>query len=164
MDFTDILNRLMIMSNQSHSDSEDIKDELKNVSDNIKDTNDFLKNDSDDGVDYSTPSNDSFDDSKVKSGLDTTFKSVQNMFTKTSSAIVIPVPFTNKSITIPANYIQVQLDKFDKAKVISTFVQVMYAYVISKYIFKDITKVMDSIKSGSILNSNSDSDIKADMM
>lgn len=164
VDFSDLDINFQQIITTINKTSQDTQNKLDDVKKSIDDTNNFLKDDSDDGVDYTTPNNSSFDDSSTKNALDTTFNSIQSMFTKTSQNIVIPVPFTTNDIVIPSNYIQSQLDKFDKQKIISTFVQTIYAYFISRYIFKDITKVMDSVKSGTILNSNSDSNIKADMM
>lgn len=158
------INDIIIAINNCKASIDSVKDSVDDVSKNVKETNDFLKDTSDDDVDYSLPSSGSFDDSNINAGLDTIFSNVQNMFTKTSENIIIPVPFSNKTIVIPANYIQNQLEKFDKNDIIKTFVQAVYAYIISKYIYQDLQKRMEEIKEGSILRGKTDTNIKADMM
>lgn len=164
VDFSDLDINFQQIITTINKTAQETQNKLDDVKKSIDDTNNFLKDTSDDDVDYSLPSSSSFDDSNISAGLDTIFSNVQNMFTRTSETIVIPVPFTKKSIVIPANYIEKQLQKFDKKNIIKTFVQTVYAYIISRYIYKDLQKRMDEIKEGSILRGKTDTNIKADMM
>ena len=67
----------------------------------------------------------------------------------TAKDIVIPVPFTNKSFVIQANFLQTILAKTEFEWVYN-IIQAFWWYVISAFIVKDVSSKFTKIKSGNV--------------
>lgn len=141
-------------------------DNVINALDDLKDktdeTNEYLKSEDTSGVDYSTPQPEVSD--ITESGFSTIFTKFYNNITSTSSgtSIILPIPFTNKNITIPSNYTSNILNNHIGG-VLKTLIQTIWYYLVAVYIVKDIAKIVQSIKDGSIM-SKTDTNIKTEML
>lgn len=99
----------------------------------------------------------------TQSGVDNIFQTIYNSFTSgTPQDIVFPIPFTNKSITLQANYINNMLSN-NGASWIITIIQAFWWYIISRFIITDIMKKIRKIKQGNFENIQN-SNIKEDML
>lgn len=99
----------------------------------------------------------------TQSGVDNIFQTIYNSFTSgTAQDIVFPIPFTNKSITLQANYIYNMLQS-NGASWIITIIQAFWWYLISRFIITDIMKKIRKIKQGNFDNIQN-SNIKEDML
>lgn len=76
-----------------------------------------------------------------------------------SSPIVIPIPFTDKNITIPNDLVFSRIN----GTFVLTIIQLFWWYIIGRFIVKDIISYIDRLKSGEII-SHTDTNIKADML
>lgn len=120
--------------------------------------NNFLQN-SDVNVGASDLPNNSTSDI-TSSGFDNIFNLLYNTFTSSASTdLVLPLPFTNKSITI--NYANV-FGSFNGG-IIFTLANAFWFYVVSVYIVKDIYHKIYAIKSGNIENVENNN-IKEDLL
>ena len=143
-------------------------DQNKELSDNQKETTDAVNNltntITDDNIDDSSiylPQDNSND--ITADGLNGIFTSIYNAFcTGTAQDIVFPIPFTNKNITLPANYVRTMLTNSNATWII-TIIEAFWWYLISRYIIKDITNKITKIKSGNIEDIEQ-SNIKGDML
>lgn len=99
----------------------------------------------------------------TQDGLNGIFTTMYNSFcTGQAIDIVFPFPFTNKSITLPANYVHQMLAN-SGANWVITIIEAFWWYLISRYIIKDITNKITKIKSGNIEDIET-SNIKGDML
>lgn len=126
--------------------------------------NDFLKQETSDD-DVSVDSFNSVDSNDITSdGLTGVFTNIYNSITNWSSKdIKLPIPYTSKSIVIPANYTQNMLNSFGGSWVI-TFISSIYYFIVARFIIYSITGIINSIKSGSILETDSNNNITTDML
>lgn len=126
--------------------------------------NNFLKQEQSDS-DVSVDSFNSVDSNDVTSaGLTGVFTNIYNSITNWSSKdINLPIPYTNKNITIPANYTQNMLSSFGGSWII-TFISSIYYFIVARFIIYSITGIVNSIKSGSILETDSKNNITTDML
>lgn len=76
-----------------------------------------------------------------------------------STNLIIPIPFTNKSIEIPNDILSSRI----RNTFIYTFIQLFWWYIIGRFIVKDILSYIDKLQSGEII-SHTDTNIKADML
>lgn len=130
-------------------------EELKNIENFMKDTN------IDNNLSSSLPSDNTQD--ITNEGVNNIFSFLQNSFTSgTPKDIVIPIPFTNRSFTIQANFLQNILAKSD-FEWLSNIIELFWWYIISVFIVKDISQKFTKIKSGDIENIQ-DNNIKEDML
>lgn len=96
-------------------------------------------------------------------GLNGIFTSIYNAFcTGNAQDIIFPIPFTNKSITLSANYVRNMLTN-NGASWIILLIEAFWWYLISRFIIKDITNKITKIKSGDIESIES-TNIKGDML
>lgn len=129
--------------------------------DATKDTNQFLKNDNFSSGNINLPSDGNQD--ITQDGINNIFTMIYNAFTSgIAPDIIIPIPFTGQSFTIPANYLQTILSN-TSFSFISNIIELFWWYVISVFIIKDISKKMNKIKSGDVENLEN-SNIKEDML
>lgn len=138
-------------------------EKLDDVNEELGELNDFISDTSSNDSSYSQTSTSVTDN--TSNNVDTIFTDFQNALTSDDYAVdvVLPIPFTNKNITIPSNFVKVQLNKLPGHSAITTIIEVFWWYVIGRFIIKDILKYIDNLKSGDILK-NSDTNIKADML
>ena len=126
--------------------------------------NDFLKQDATDS-DVSVDGFNNVDSNDVtSSGLNGVFNNIYSSITSWNSKdISLPIPHTNKSIVIPANYTENMLSSFGGGWII-TFVHTVYYFIVGRFMIYSITNIINSIKSGSILNTDSKNNITTDML
>lgn len=99
----------------------------------------------------------------TQDGLNGIFTSIYNAFcTGQAQDIVFPIPFTNKNITLQANYLRQMLTNSGATWVI-TIIESFWWYLISRFIIKDISNKITKIKSGNIEDIEN-SNIKGDML
>lgn len=126
--------------------------------------NNFLKQDTSDS-DVSVDNFSDIDSNDITSeGLTGIFNTIYNSVVSWKSKdIVLPIPFTDKSVVVPANYVENMIQKTG-ATWVSTLVHSVYYFIIGRFIVYSITKIVNSIKDGSILNTGNDSNITTDML
>lgn len=148
-------------ANQNQSDTQKQIDAINKQTEEQEKTNDFLTNDNIDDSNISLPSINTND--ITEDGIDNIFTAIYNGLTSGEARdIVLPFPFTNKSITIPANY----TEQFLTTSVFSPIyliIQAFYWYIIARFIIKDIANKFEKIKSGNIENIENNN-IKTDML
>lgn len=129
-----------------------------------QDQNNFLKQEQSDS-DVSVDGFNSVDSNDITSdGLTGVFTNIYNSITSWSSKdINLPIPHTNKNIVIPANYTQNMLSSFGGGWII-TFISSIYYFIVARFIIYSITSIINSIKSGSILETDSKNNITTDML
>lgn len=92
------------------------------------------------------------------------FNTIYNAITKWQSKdIVLPIPNTNKSITIQADSTANSL-KAVHAEWIITFVSAIYYFIVARFILYTVNKIVDKVKSGKILESQNTSNITTDLL
>ena len=167
----EILSKLQELINKSNSTNTEIKDaieqgnQLQQEQNQIQqEQNDFLQQESSDN-DVSVDSFNSIDSNDItSSGLTGIFNTIYNSISSWSSKdIVLPVPFTNKSITIPANYTNNMLNSVGGQALIN-IVSTIYYFLVARFIIYSITGIINSIKSGSILETDTKTNITTDML
>lgn len=127
-----------------------------------KKTNEFLNKDaSESDIDLSGISEDTSD--ITEAGISQIFTTVYNAFTSDNAQnLVIPIPFTNKNIVIEADMLKNALSG-SIFKPLIVLIKAFYWYLISRFIYLDISKKIDKIKSGDIENVENNN-IKEDML
>ena len=99
----------------------------------------------------------------TQDGLNGIFTSIYNAFcVGQAQDIIFPIPFTNKNITLQANYVRDMLSN-NGATWLITIIEAFWWYLISRYIVKDITNKITKIKSGNIEDIEN-TNIKGDML
>ena len=124
-----------------------------------KKMNDFLKDDNVDQSNMTVPTDNTKD--PTESGFDNIFSTVQKKLTSDDyEDIVIPIPFTEKSITIDPDFLYKALGKDN---FIITLISSLTYFFVSSFIVKDIARIVDKIKTGDI-TSSAETNIKTDML
>lgn len=126
--------------------------------------NNFLKQEQSDS-DVSVDNFNSVDSNDITSaGLNGVFNTIYSSISSWSSKnINLPIPYTNKSIIIPANYTENMLNNSGGSWII-TFIHTIYYFIVGRFMIYSITNIINSIKSGSILNTDSKNNITTDML
>lgn len=126
--------------------------------------NNFLKQEQSDS-DVSVDGFNSVDANDITSdGLTGVFTNIYNKVTSWSSKdIIFPIPFTGSNIFIPADYTRIMLNAFGGSWII-TFISSIYYFIVARFIIYSITGIVNSIKSGSILETDSKNNITTDML
>lgn len=104
------------------------------------------------------------DTTGVENGVNNIFTTIMNAFISFDSSqnVILPIPFTDKNITINGNYTRDMLTSVNASWVIN-FISIFWWYIISVYIIKDILKSVDKIQEGKI-DSIENTNIKGDML
>ena len=104
------------------------------------------------------------DTSGVETGVNNVFANIMNAFTHLDSTqnVVFPIPFTDKNITLQGSYTRDMLTSVNAIWII-TFITIFWWYLISRFIIKDILKMVDKIQEGN-LDKVESSNIKGDML
>lgn len=99
------------------------------------------------------------------SDLDGIFNQLKNIFISGQAVdIVIPIPFTNGgNITIPSSLTRDMLGTSTPAQTIINLIELIYNFLLARWIVKDVTNYISKLKDGSIVE-GSTTDIKADML
>lgn len=134
---------------------------IKEQTEAINENNNFIQDDNISDENFVLPDDDTTDISKQ--GIENIFDLLYNSFTSGEAQdIVLPVPFTDKSIVIPADYLENVFNNSSFSFLLN-FIHAFYYFVVSTFIVKDIQRKFDKIKSGNIENIQN-SNIKADML
>lgn len=146
--------------NEVNSSVQQVGEAVDKVNESITETNDFLQDSSfsQDSITDNMPSNSSVNDT-TSASLDNIFTMLRNSFTGTDlKDFVFVVPFSEQEIVIPYDItLNIVPD------VIKNLIQMVYYFVISRFIYKDIVAYFDKMKSGDIVSAT-DTNIKADML
>lgn len=147
------------------SDSLNQNNDLQQESNQLQqEQNNFLQQ----GTSDSDVSIDSFNNVDANditsSGLTGIFTTIYNSISSWSSKdIVLPIPFTNKSLTIPSNYTNNMLSSVGGGVLIN-IISTVYYFIVARFIVYSITGIINSIKSGSILETDTKNNITTDML
>lgn len=160
----DIVSRLDELLDKSNSENQQIINKLEEQNQLQQEQNDFLQQESSND-DVSVDGFNSVDSNDITSaGLTGVFNNIYNSVTNWSSKdINLPIPYTNKSIVIPASYTENMLNRSGAGWII-TFVSSIYYFIVARFIIYSITSIINSIKSGSILETDSKNNITTDML
>lgn len=132
---------------------------LNDISNSIDETNDFLQNENvkNDSISIIEDTNQDI----TQSGFDSVFNIIMNAFTSdTVKNIELPLPYVEKTITIESNFLYKALGQNSW---ILYFVQLFYYYLVGLFVVKDISRIIEKVKTGDIMTS-SEENIKAEMM
>lgn len=172
------LNELISASNNSEQINQTIREESEKINtalqeqntlqqeanDLQQEQNNFLKSEaSQDDVDISGFNTVNVDD-PTSNFLTNIFNTIYNSITTWQSKdIVLPVPNTNQNITIQADSTVNFLNSINATWVI-TIVSAVYYFIVARFIIFYIQRLVDSIKSGNILNSTKSDNITTDLL
>lgn len=152
-------NELILALNKNQQETSQKLDGLKK---SIDETNKFLKDTNTDDSDYGFSSDNGTND-VTSDGLNSIFTTFYNCFANAEEKdIVFPLPFVNKSITIPAKFLENTL-KAHGFQFVVDLARTVWLFAISCFIIKDISNYVEKLKTGEIL-SKSDTNIKTDIL
>lgn len=145
------------LQNQTNSINNTINNQGQNITNSIDNLTNTITDDNV-TVDFDLPTSDTND--ITQDGFNSIFDTIKNAFTtQNSSDVVLPIPFTGKSITI--NYSNVFGDF--TFGVLSNIINAFWFFVVSLFIVKDIMHKINKIKSGNIEDVET-SNIKGDLL
>lgn len=132
----------------------------------MKKLNDFMSSEDVDQDAYDMPTDNPTQDI-TQNGINTIFDRFYNTIDNWSANnIEVHIPFTNKAFLINANTTEVALTHFSNnsfAQLLKTLLNLVWYYVLARYIIKDIQKYIDGLKTGEILT-KSDTNVKTEML
>ena len=97
----------------------------------------------------------------TQDGFNSIFTTLQTYFTSNNGgSMVLNIPFTNKSITISKSTVY---GHFKQLSTVENLASLVWYFVISLYIVKQVQKMINKIKSGN-LEDVVDNNIKADIL
>lgn len=139
----------------------DMINEQQQINSNLENLNDNLMNDNFDNSNLNLPTNNT--QNTADSGLNNIFINMYNAFcTGVAQDIVLPIPFTNKNITIEPDFLYNALYN-SNANWLILFIQAFWGYLIGRFIVLDVNSKFNKIKSGNIENLEN-SNIKGDLL
>lgn len=133
----------------------DIRNAIIVTNDKIDKTNEKLdtidtsiKNDNVNTGDFQFATNDTQD--PTTDGFNTLFTAVYNAFCSTSSKpLTVTLPYINQTFTIQPNLVSNAMEKSGLGFIVS-LIQSFYFYCVCLFIYKDINKIVEHIKSGNL--------------
>lgn len=158
-------NSLVTLRNQNTNLGNFIKDqgsqtrqEIQNSTDKI---NDNINNNDTSEVDTSGITNSDTTVDITQDGFNSIFTTLQTYFTSNNGgSMVLTIPFVNKSITISKSTVY---GHFSGLSTVENLASIVWYFVISLYIVKQVQKMINKIKSGN-LEDVVDNNIKADIL
>lgn len=149
---------------EEQTTQQEINEGISNLNNSINDlnntqqeTNDFLKDNTFDENIIKMPSVE-FNENYTNYG-DRIFTLLKNVFTSDNYVdFEFTVPFTDKKIIIPSNYIESHLPQ-----IIINLIRLVYWYVIGRFVLKDILKTIDKLRQGDFFL-QSEEDIKTEVL
>lgn len=164
---SDIRDSLDNLAQQQQQTQDTIKDESQAIQNSIDSstneiTNTLTDNDvSDIEVDEFEDIATNVTDDPTANGFNNIFETIRNaLVNENSEPLKITIPFTDKSFEISAQTVYGNFSGFDTIK---NLVSVVWYFIISLFIVKDIAKRINKIKSGNI-DDVCDSNIKEDIL
>lgn len=95
--------------------------------------------------------------------LKLSFSGLYNAFNNaTDTDLIFPIPFVDQNVVVPANFLRNLLTKYHFNFILS-LADIVWLYLISRYIITDVTKYIDRMKSGKIL-STTDTNINTEVL
>lgn len=158
-------NSLMVLRNQNTNLGNFIKDqgsqtrqEIQNSTDKI---NDNINNNDTSEIDTSGITNSDTTVDITQDGFNSIFSTLQTYFTSNNGgSLTLTIPFVNKSITISKSSVY---GNFKQLSTIENIASLVWYFVISLYIVKQVQNMINQIKSGN-LEDVVDNNIKADIL
>lgn len=140
----------------------DINNSIKNTNQKLENIEETITDSTIDvDVENDLPSVDVQD--PTQQGIDNIFNSIYNAFcTGEAQDIILPIPYTEKNITISPYYVKDMLNN-NGVGWLYTFIQAFWSYLFGRFIIKDISNKINKIKSGDIDNIQN-TNIKEDML
>ena len=146
------------ISNTIINQSDVTRQEIKNSTDKI---NNNLNNNDTSEVDTSGITNSDTTVDITQDGFNSIFTTLQTYFTSNNGgSLTLTIPFVNKSITISKSTVY---GNFKQLSTIENLASLVWYFVISLYIVKQVQKMINKIKSGN-LEDVVDNNIKADIL
>ena len=155
----DILNTMNVDINRELSEqSEQTRNQIQQ---STTDINNNLNNNDTSEVDTSGITNSDTTVDITQDGFNSIFTTLQTYFTSNNGgSMVLNIPFTNKSITISKATVY---GHFKQLSTVENLASIVWYFVISLYIVKQVQKMINKIKSGN-LEDVVDNNIKADIL
>lgn len=158
-EITDIIRNMNIDINRELSEqSEQTRNQIKQ---STTDINNNINNNDTSGIDTSQITNSDTTVDITQDGFNSIFNTLQTYFTSDNGgSMVLTIPFVNKSITISKSTVY---GHFKQLSTIENLASIVWYFVISLYIVKQIQKMIHKIKSGN-LEDVVDNNIEADIL
>lgn len=135
----------------------DLNNNINELNNSQQEMNDFLKDDTFNTDIIDMPTIDIITPSSTY--VDQLFSILRNAFIGVNGQdFVFTFPFSNVSFTIPANYLETHVPV-----VIIKLIRLVYWFLISRFIFKDIMTTLDSIRQGDYFSA-SEKNIKTEVL
>lgn len=148
----------MEIANSIDSNGNKIKNSIEK---STTDINNNLNNNDTSEIDTSGITNSDTTVDITQSGFNSIFTTLQNYFTSSSGgSLTLTLPFVNKSFTISKSSVY---GNFKQLSTIENLASLVWYFVISLYIVKQVQKMINKIKSGN-LEDVVDNNIKADIL
>lgn len=158
-------NSLMVLRNQNTNLGNFIKNEGTQTREEIQNSTDKINNNINNNdtseIDTSGITNSDTTVDITQDGFNSIFTTLQTYFTSNNGgSMVLNIPFTNKSITISKATVY---GHFKQLSTVENLASIVWYFVISLYIVKQVQKMINKIKSGN-LEDVVDNNIKADIL
>ena len=125
-----------------------VTDILNNVDDSINNTTNTIKDDNVDTNGFQFATNDT--QNPTTDGFNSLFTAVYNAFCSTSSApLTVTLPYINQTFSIQPNLVSNAMQKSGLG-FIASLIQSFYFYCVCLFIYKDINKIVEHVKSGNL--------------
>lgn len=148
----------MEIANSIDSNGNKIKNSIEK---STTDINNNLNNNDTSEIDTSGITNSDTTVDITQDGFNSIFNTLQTYFTSNNGgSMVLTIPFVNKSITISKSTVY---GHFKQLSTIENLASIVWYFVISLYIVKQVQKMINKIKSGN-LEDVVDNNIKADIL
>lgn len=158
-EITDILNNMKIDITREYAEqSEQTRNQIQQ---STTDINNNLNNNDTSDIDTSGITNSDTTVDITQDGFNSIFNTLQTYFTSSSGgSLTLTIPFVNKSFTISKSSVY---GNFKQLSTIENLASLVWYFVISLYIVKQVQKMINKIKSGN-LEDVVDNNIKADIL
>lgn len=151
-------NQNTAIDNTITNESQATRAEIQNSTDKI---NDNINNNDTSEINTSGITNSDTTVDITQDGFNSIFTTLQTYFTSNNGgSMVLNIPFTNKSITISKATVY---GHFKQLSTVENLASIVWYFVISLYIVKQVQKMINKIKSGN-LEDVVDNNIKADIL
>lgn len=151
-------NNIDNMNSNISSQANQTRQEIENSTNKI---NDNLNNNDTSEIDTSGITNSDTTVDITQGGFNSIFTTLQNYFTSNNGgSMTLTIPFVNKSITISKSTVY---GNFKQLSTIENLASLVWYFVISLYIVKQVQNMINKIKSGN-LEDVVDNNIKADIL
>ena len=151
-------NNINNMNSNISSQANQTRQEIEKSTDKI---NNNLNNNDTSEIDTSGITNSDTTVDITQGGFNSIFTTLQNYFTSSSGgSLTLTIPFVNKSFTISKSSVY---GNFKQLSTIENLASLVWYFVISLYIVKQVQKMINKIKSGN-LEDVVDNNVKADIL